>query len=99
MNLKIKTILQLSYGGRKVLRITKCILVIRIYTVRIFLLHIRRQFPQTGFIIVIVLLSAIRIVNDALHIPFTRAVTIIYLVNPFKLTPLCPDGVECTHLT
>jgi hypothetical protein len=45
----------------------------------------------------IVLLSGIRIKNDTANIPFLRAVTIKCLVIPYELTPLYPDGVECTH--
>jgi len=70
MNLKMKTNLQWSHRGRNVLHITKCILIIWLYIVHVFLLNIRRQFRQTGFIMVIVLLSEVRIVNDVLIIPF-----------------------------
>ena len=48
---------------------------------------------------VIVLLSAVRIMNHTVNITFSSAITIICFVITEELTPLYPDGVECTHLT
>ena len=47
----------------------------------------------------IALLPGIRTINYTVNILFSISVTIIYLVNLLKLTPVYPDGVECTHLT
>ena len=50
------------------------------------------------FIMVIVLLPAVRIMNDTVNITFSHAITVTCLVITEELTPLFPDGVECTPL-
>jgi hypothetical protein len=47
---------------------------------------------------VIVLLPAVRIMNDTVNITFSHAITVTCLVITEELTPLFPDGVECTPL-
>jgi len=36
--------------------------------------------------------------DEIVNITFSRALTIICPVFPEELTPLFPDGVECTYL-
>jgi hypothetical protein len=45
-----------------------------------------------------VLLSVMRIKNDIIKTSFPHSVTLIYQAISYELTPLFPDGVECTHL-
>ena len=70
MNLKMKTIFTVNSQRKKFVTNYQTNFINMNLNCTRFLLHIRRPFRQTVFIIVIVFLSEVRIVNEALNIPF-----------------------------
>jgi hypothetical protein len=87
---------RVSLLGKKVctgVALLQYVLIVDLYTV--FVMRIRSNYRQSGCIVVSVMRFNTNIINSC----FPYAVTQIYYVIPYELTPLCPDGVECTHLT
>jgi hypothetical protein len=64
-----------------------------------FITHTRNNFRQADLMGVSVLLSVMRISNDTINTSFPYVVQLICQTISYVLTPLCPDAVECTHLT
>jgi hypothetical protein len=70
--------------------------------VRLFVcifIRIRSSYGETLFTMDSVSLSEMRCGNNSINISPPCAVKPICLLFPYELTPLFPDGVECTHLT
>ena len=95
MNLQIRT------STMKIQKLLFCTgyVIIPGTNLHIFFVIVRRNVRQTGYMMPCVMLlrnkEEVKYFNYFVSILFTLKCHII----PYKLTPLFPDDVECTHLT